>query len=196
MLVEVQNKVVSTQIFERKFVCDLNACKGACCVEGDAGAPLKFEEIDEMEDGLEQIKPYMRPEGIAAVEASGVFYIDQENEPATTLVNEKECAFVYFDAKGIAKCAVEKAHSEGKINFKKPISCHLYPIRVKQFDDFEGLNYNEWDLCAPACACGEQLYVPVYRFLKEPLIRAFGEDFFTELEQVDAEWKKNEFFGK
>lgn len=165
-------------------------------MEGDAGAPLKFEEIDELEDGLEQIKPYMRPEGIAVVEASGVFYIDQENEPATTLVNEKECAFVFFDEKGIAKCAVEKAHAEGKINFKKPISCHLYPIRVKQFDDFEGLNYNEWDICAPACACGEQLDVPVYRFLKEPIIRAFGEEFFAELEQVDAEWKKSEFFGK
>lgn len=194
MLLEIQDKVVSTQLFERKFVCDLNACKGACCVEGDAGAPLSFEEVGVLEDALEQIKPYMRPEGIAAVEATGVFYIDPENEPATTLVNEKECAFVFFDDKGIAKCAVEHAYNEGEIDFKKPISCHLYPIRVKKFNDFEGLNYNEWDICAPACACGEELNVPVYRFLKEPLIRAFGEEFFKELEIADAEWKKSEYF--
>lgn len=190
MLLEIKDKIVSTQLFERKFVCDLNACKGACCVEGDAGAPLKFEEIDELEEGLEHILPYMRPEGVAAVEATGVFYIDQENEPATTLVNEKECAFVFFDELGIAKCAVEKAHAEGKIDFKKPISCHLYPIRVKQFDDFTALNYNEWDICNPACACGEKLDVPVYRFLKEPIIRAFGTEFFLELEIVDKEIKE------
>jgi hypothetical protein len=195
MLLEIQEKVVSTQLFDRKFVCDLNACKGACCVEGDAGAPLTFEEVDILEDELEQIKPYMRPEGIAAVEATGVFYIDQENEPATTLVNEKECAFVFFDDKGIAKCAVEQAYNEGKIDFKKPISCHLYPIRVKKFEGFEGLNYNTWDICAPACSCGEQLNVPVYRFLKEPIIRAFGEDFFKEMEVADDEWKKSEYYG-
>jgi hypothetical protein len=164
MLIEIKDKVVSTQIFERKFVCDLNACKGACCVRGDAGAPLTFEEIDELEDHIEAIKPFMRPEGIAEVERSGVFYIDQENDPATTLVNAQECAFVFFDENGITKCAVEKAHSEGKIPFNKPISCHLYPIRVKQFPDFTAMNYNEWDICAPACACGEKLDVPVYRF--------------------------------
>jgi hypothetical protein len=193
MLIEIKDKVVSTQIFERKFVCDLNACKGACCVRGDAGAPLTFDEIDELEDHIEAIKPFMRPEGIAEVERSGVFYIDQENDPATTLVNAQECAFVFFDENGITKCAVEKAHSEGKIPFNKPISCHLYPIRVKQFPDFTAINYNEWDICAPACACGEKLDVPVYRFLKGPIIRAFGEAFFKELEVVDEELKKSQF---
>lgn len=189
MLVEIDGKIVSTQIFDRKFVCDLNACKGACCVEGDAGAPLTFEEVSIMEDALEVIKPFMRKEGIEAVEETGVFYMDQENVPVTTLVDGKECAFVYFDDQGITKCSIEKAHKEGKLDFKKPISCHLYPIRTKTFDDFEALNYSEWHICSPACACGEKLDVPVFRFLKEPLIRKYGEAFYAELETVDRELK-------
>lgn len=189
MLIEVHDKVVSTQIFERKFVCDLNACKGACCIEGDAGAPLSLEEIDILEEELEAIKPYMRPEGLAAVEKSGVFYIDSDGDAGTTLVNEKECAFVFFDEQGITKCAIEKANKEGKTDFKKPISCHLYPIRVKQFADYQALGYDVWDICEPACACGDSLDVPVYRFLKEPLIRAFGEEFFNELTIVEEEIK-------
>ncbi len=195
MLVEVKDKVVSTQIFEKKFVCDLNACKGACCIEGDAGAPLSLEEIDILEDSLDAIKPYMRPEGMAAVEKSGVFYIDQDGDAGTTLVNEKECAFVYFDENGITKCAVEKAFIEGETDFKKPISCHLYPIRVKQFTEYQALNYDVWDICEPACACGDKLDVPVYRFLKEPLIRAFGEPFFKELELVEQELKDQDLIG-
>lgn len=190
MLVEVKDKVVSTQIFERKFVCDLNACKGACCVEGDAGAPLTFEEVDLLEESLEAIKPYMRPEGIAAAEKTGVFYMDDDNEPVTTLVNGAECAFVFFDEQGISKCAVEQAFLDGKTDFKKPISCHLYPIRVKKYTEFEALAYDEWPICAPACACGERLDVPVFRFLKEPLIRAYGEEFFKELETVNEEIRK------
>lgn len=190
MLVEVKDKVVSTEIFRRKFVCDLNACKGACCVEGDAGAPLKTEEVSIIEDALETIKPYMRPEGIEAVEKQGVFYMDQDNEPVTTLVNGAECAFVTFDDHGIAKCTIEQAYLDGKISFKKPISCHLYPIRVKKYNDFEALAYDEWPICKPACDCGEKLDVPVYKFLKEPLVRAFGEEFFDELLIVDEEFKK------
>lgn len=195
MLIEVHDKVVSTQIFERKFVCDLNACKGACCIEGDAGAPLSLEEIDILEDELEAIKPFMRPEGLAAVKETGVFYIDQDGDAGTTLVNKKECAFVFFDEQGITKCAIEKAHKEGKTSFKKPISCHLYPIRVKQFSEYQALNYDVWDICEPACACGEQLDVPVYRFLKEPLIRAFGEEFYTELTIVEEEIKNQDLFN-
>lgn len=189
MLVEIGDKVVSTQIFERKFMCDLNACKGACCIEGDSGAPLSAEEVLVLKNELEAIKPYMRPEGLAAVEHGGVFYRDEEDEPVTTLVNGGECAFVFFDDKGITKCAIEKAHAEGKTSFKKPLSCHLYPIRVKKFNAFTALNYDKWDICAPACSCGEQLNVPVFRFLKEPITRAFGAPFFEELEVVDKELK-------
>jgi hypothetical protein len=194
MLLEIQDKIVSLDLFEKKFVCDLSACKGACCIEGDSGAPLTFEEVSIIEDNLEAIKPYMRQEGLDAVDETGVFYMDWDNEPVTTLVNEKECAFVAFDEKGTALCAIEQAHKDGKLDFKKPISCHLYPIRTKKFKEFEALNYNTWDICSPACACGEQLDVKVYKFLREPLIRAYGKEFYQELEVVDKdieEQKKN-----
>jgi len=191
MLIEIQDKIVSTQIFERKFVCDLNACKGACCIHGDAGAPLSIDEASILEDDLEKIKPFMRREGIEAVEKTGVFYVDQENDTATTLINGAECAFVYFDELGITKCAIEAAHKDGKTTFKKPISCHLYPIRVKHFNDFTAINYDHWEICEPACKCGEELNLPVYRFLKEPLIRAFGQKFYEELIIVDGELKNN-----
>ena len=190
MLVEVEDKVVSTQIFERKFVCDLSACKGACCIEGDAGAPLTLEEVDILEDSLDAIKPFMRKEGLEVIEKEGVFYMDQDNEPVTSLVNDAECAFVYFDDNGITKCSVEQAYLDGKTNFKKPISCHLYPIRVKQYPDFMALNYDVWKICSDACVLGEKLSVPVFHFLKEPLNRAFGEGFFKELELVSEELKK------
>jgi len=191
MLIEVGPHLISSQLLERKFVCDLNACKGACCVEGNSGAPLLLEEIDPIEDQLEHVEPYMRAEGKQAVQESGVFYMDEDNEPVTTLVNGAECAFVYFDEKGITKCAIETAYREGKIDFNKPQSCHLYPIRVKQFHDKQVLTYEEWQICAPACACGEQLDVPAYKFLQEPIKRVFGEKFFDELTVVAENWIGN-----
>jgi hypothetical protein len=186
-MIEIEDKLISLDIFEKKFVCDLNACKGACCVEGDSGAPLTYEEIDIIEENIEKIKPYMRKEGLEAIEKTGVFYMDEDNEPVTTLVNEKECAFVFFDENNITKCGIEKAYSEGKIDFKKPISCHLYPIRVAKYRKFEAVNYSQWDICKPACACGNKLDVPVYKFLKEPIIRKWGNAFFEELEKVAKE---------
>jgi hypothetical protein len=192
MLFEIDDKIISTEIFTKKFVCDLNACKGACCVNGDPGAPITFEEIDLLEEDLDQIKPYMREEGIAAVEETGVFYMDIENEPVTTLVNGHECAFVFFDEKGITKCAIEETYNQGKTTFKKPVSCHLYPIRVMNFHEKKALTYNEWDICAPACACGDKLGVPAYKFLKEPIIRAFGEEFYTELDIAAKAWRERE----
>lgn len=190
MLIEVKDKIVSTQIFDKKFVCDLNACKGACCIEGNSGAPLTLDEIDLIEDNIEKIMPFMRPEGIEQVETSGVFYMDEDNEAVTTLVNGGECAFVYFDENNITKCGIEQAYNSGKIEFNKPISCHLYPIREKQFNDFRALTYDVWPICAPACECGEKLDVPVYRFLKSSLIRAYGEEFFEALEEVDKALKE------
>ena len=190
MLVEIQDKIVSTQIFERQFVCDLNACKGACCIEGDGGAPLSREEVQIIEQNLPKIIPYMRQEGIVAVEQHGVALIDDDFQAETTLIEGKECAFVYFDQNNTAKCAIEQANREGQIDFIKPLSCHLYPIRTKQFNDYTALNYEKWDICAPACACGEKLDVPVYKFLKEPLIRAFGSEFYNELTIVAKELDK------
>jgi hypothetical protein len=186
MLIELGDKIISTQIFEKKFVCDLNQCKGACCVEGDAGAPLNWEEVKIIQQDLEKIKPFMRQEGIEVVEKSDIFYLDQEKEPVTSLVNEKECVFVQFE-NGIAKCAIEQANKSGITSFKKPISCHLYPIRIKNFNEYTAINYEEWNICKPACSCGDKLDVSVFKFLKEPLIRAFGTEFFEELDQVSKE---------
>lgn len=193
MIVAIDDKLISTELFERKFVCDLNACKGACCVEGDQGAPLTMAEAHLMERILDDVKPYMREEGIAAVDTLGVYYMDPWNEPAATLVNGKECAFVYFDETSTAKCAIEKAYYEGKVTWKKPISCHLYPIRVKQIGEDLALNYDEWHICKPACECGSQLDVPVYKFLKEPLVRAFGQDFYDDLEGIDKTLRESDF---
>ncbi len=184
MIISLEDKLISSELFERKFVCDLNACKGACCVEGDNGAPLSDEEVQILKEIYPKVKPYMRSEGIEAVEKNGVSYLDQWQKPATTLVNNKECAFVFFDEKGITKCSIEAANLNGDISFKKPISCHLYPIRVTDVGEAKALNYEYWDICKAACVCGEKLNVPVYKFLKEPLIRAYGESFFKDLEGI------------
>jgi hypothetical protein len=186
-MLEIDKKLISLDIFDRKFVCDLNACKGACCIEGDAGAPLEMDEIDIIEENLDTIKPYMREEGIAAVEKDGVFYMDDDNMPVTTLVNGAECAFVRFDDKGTALCAIEDAYNDKKIDFKKPISCHLYPIRVAKLREYEAINYNQWDVCKPACDCGAKLDMPIYKFLKEPIIRKWGAEFYADLEIAKKE---------
>lgn len=187
MIIEIKDKLVSSEIFEKQFVCDLNACKGACCVEGDDGAPLTLEEASLLEDYIDDIKPFMTKEGIDVVNRKGVFYLDRFGEPVTSLIKGKDCVFVTLDENGITKCGVEQAYREKKISFNKPISCHLYPIRVKKFNTFESLNYDRWSICNPACQLGEQLKVPVFRFLKEPLIRAYGADFFDELKVVEKE---------
>jgi hypothetical protein len=187
MLIEIEDKIISSEVFERKFVCDLAACKGACCVEGDAGAPLTMEEVGDIKNNLEKIKPYMRSEGIAHIEANDIYYLFDVDEPVTSLVNNAECVFVHFDEKNIAKCAIETAHLAGDIENVKPLSCHLYPIRVKKYKHFTVLNFDEWKICAAACVCGEKLNVPVYRFLKAPLIRAFGTAFYTEMEKIEIE---------
>jgi hypothetical protein len=187
MLIEIEDKIISSEVFERKFVCDLTACKGACCVEGDAGAPLSMQEVADIKNNLEKIKPYMRSEGIAHIEANDIYYLFDVDEPVTSLVNNAECVFVHFDEKNIAKCAIETAHLAGDIENVKPLSCHLYPIRVKKYNQYTVLNFDEWKICAAACVCGEQLNVPVYRFLKAPLIRAFGKEFYAEMEKIELE---------
>lgn len=189
-MIELEGKLISEEIFSKQFVCDLSACKGACCVEGDAGAPLEAEEKEIIEHNLEQIFPYMRPEGIEEVKEKGVSYADLDGEQVTTLINNRECAFVYFDETDTAKCAIEKAYRENEIDFIKPISCHLYPIRVKKLKYYDALDYNRWQICEPACACGEELNVSVFRFLKEPLERKYGPDFFQKLVLIDKELSK------
>ena len=192
MIVEIEDKLVSSELFSKQFVCNLSACKGACCVEGDTGAPLEKSEIKLIEGSLDKIKTFMTPEGIEAVNEIGVSYLDSWEDPVTTLVKGKECAFVFYDEQGITKCSIEKAYREGVIPFNKPISCHLYPIRVKKYKEYESLNYDRWSICKDACTLGKELKVPVYKFLKEPLVRAYGANFFSEMEKVAQELEKQE----
>ncbi len=181
-MIAIGKTLISEEVIEKQFICDLNACKGACCVKGDYGAPLEDEELPMIEAVYEKVKPYMRKEGIAAVEKQGKYLRYEKNEWVTPLVKGKECAYVYFEDT-IAKCAIEKAYYDGKIDWKKPISCHLYPIRLtKQKNGYEAINYDRWNICNPACKLGKSLQVPVFKFLKESLIRRYGEDWYIELE--------------
>ena len=180
-MIQIEDKIVSFEVFEKKFVCDLSACKGASCIDGDAGAPLTEDELDIISQIIDELKPYMRPEGLAAIEQQGLYVVDTDGDNTTPLVNNKECAFVSFDQNGIAKCSIEQAYNDDKIEFKKPISCHLFPIRVKKYIDFEAINYESLDICKPACDCGQKLQIPVYRFLKEPLIRSYGTEWYEKL---------------
>jgi hypothetical protein len=182
--------LVSEDLFDKKFVCDLTACKGACCVQGDAGAPLAEDEPGILEEEYKHFKAFLRPEGIEAVARDGVFTIDSDGDLVTPLVNGQECAYTVFDAAGTAGCGIEKAWLAGKTSFRKPVSCHLYPVRVKKLVDIDALNYHSWDICKPACTCGAKLQVPVYRFLKEALERAYGQAWYAQLEEIAEEWGK------
>lgn len=182
-MILIENTVISDDIADKLFVCNLDKCKGACCVEGDLGAPLEEVELPILDEIYEAVKPYLSKEGIEAIEKHGKYILDEEGDYSTTTINNRECAYAIYDEKGILKCGIEQAYLDDKIDFKKPISCHLYPIRVTNYDEFHALNYDRWSICSPACELGEQLSVPVYKFLKEPLIRAFGEDWYAELEK-------------
>jgi hypothetical protein len=181
--------IVSEEILQRDFVCNLSACKGSCCIDGDAGAPLSVEETKILEDIYPKIKSYLRPEGIAAIESQGTWIQGADGDLETTLIKGKDCAYVIFDGT-TALCGIEQAYNEGVIDWKKPISCHLYPIRVKDFLEFSAVNYDKWDICDDACSLGKELQVPVYKFVKEALIRRFGEDWYLELDKVAEELKK------
>lgn len=180
-MLAIGKTLVSEDLLERRFVCDLASCKGACCVQGDSGAPLEEHEIGILEESFPYVKPYMTMEGIERIEREGVCEIDADGDAVIPTVQGERCSFVFFD-NGIARCAIERAFEEGKTGFRKPVSCHLFPVRVKKFPEYEAVNYEERAICAPACACGKKLDVAVYRFLKEPLVRKFGKDWYDQLE--------------
>lgn len=177
---KIGNTLISEDITDILFVCNLKACKGDCCVEGDAGAPLDEEEISILEDCIDEVKPYMTREGLEVIDLMGVFDYDTDSSYVTPLINNRECAFVY-KKNGINFCSIEKAFDEGKIKYQKPISCHLYPIRLKQVGEFTGVNYDKWSICKPALFCGKENGVPLYKFLKAPLIRKFGNEWYDLL---------------
>ena len=180
--------LVSEDILEKKFVCHLDKCKGQCCVSGDRGAPLVEDEIIIIQNNIEAIKPFMDKEGLALLSKNGFHEIDPDDgELITTCRDGGACVFVVFE-NGITQCAIEKANKAGKTDFKKPMSCHLYPIRASKYGDYTVLNYDKWDVCNPACSLGEELNIPVYKFLKEPLTRKMGPEWYQDLENLAIEW--------
>ena len=182
--------LVSEDIIEKDFVCNLSTCKGICCVEGEAGAPLEEKETHILSEIFPKVKPFMRSEGIKAVTTQGTSIKTEDGELETPLINGGDCAYVTFNAEGIAMCAIEEAYNQGEIDWKKPISCHLYPIRVQEYSEFAAVNYHKWEICDDACSLGKELQIPVYKFVKQALIRKFGEEWYTELEKVAQSIKK------
>ncbi len=181
----IQDVLVSDEIIEEQFLCNLSACKGACCWEGEFGAPVSVAETFTLTEIYEDVKPYLTEKGIAAIEAQGKFTYDAEdNDYATPLIDKGPCAYLNYDALGIAKCGIEHAWKDGKVPFRKPISCHLYPIRVTENPNvgFEALNYDRWEICSAACTAGKSAKLPVYKFAKDALVRKYGEDFYEELD--------------
>ena len=188
-MIAIDNKLVSDELVEEQFVCDLVKCKGGCCEDGDAGAPLTREETKILNKVFEAVKPYLTKEGLEEIEQRGKYYADNEFGFVTPTINGKICAYGHYDEKGIIKCGIEQAYLDGKIKWEKPISCHLYPVKTKQTKTYEMVNYEPREtLCNPACQLGKKLQVPVYVFLKEALIRKFGEDFYGVLDQVAKQY--------
>ena len=185
-MIQIGDKIISRDLFEMHFICDLKKCEGSCCIHGDSGAPLEEKEADTLSAQLQKIYPFLRAEGKRAVDEQGAWVIDRDEEKVTPLVAGEECAYVVFED-AIARCAIEQAHSEGAIEFRKPVSCHLYPIRIGKLKKGVALNYHQWSICEPARILGRKEGVPVFRFLKDAIIRVYGEAFYGELEMVYAE---------
>ncbi|MFM1931380.1 MAG: hypothetical protein RL226_683 [Bacteroidota bacterium] len=187
-MIAIEKTLVSEELFDVHFACDLNACKGICCVEGDSGAPLDEDELELLEQVYPEVEPFMREEGKEVIRKVGFFEVDSDGDFVTPLVNHAECAYVTFSENGTAFCAIEQAFRAGKTTWAKPISCHLYPIRIKALKEFDAVNYHKWHICEPACACGAQMKMPVYRFCKESLIRKYGQEWFNQLDAAYHLW--------
>ena len=189
-MIQIDDTIISIDCLSEKFCCDLDACAGACCIEGDAGAPVDLDEVEQLEAALPVVWNDLSASAQTVIDKQGVVYTDEEGDLVTSIVNGKDCVFTCYDEKGCCFCALEKAYRAGKTNFYKPLSCHLYPIRLKKIGDMTALNYHRWDVCKAAVCKGEQLNLPVYRFLKEPLIRCFGQAWYDELEKAVEELKE------
>lgn len=181
-MIQIDDTIISLDVFRERFFCDLDACKGECCVEGDAGAPLEANEVEELRKALPAVWESLSPQAQAVIEKQGVCYQDEDGDTVTSIVDGKDCVFTCYDEKGICYCAIEKAFREGKVSFYKPVSCHLYPIRVDRYAEFTAVNYHRWQVCKAAVLLGQQKDVRVYKFLKEPLIRKFGQAWYKEME--------------
>lgn len=195
-MLEIQDTLVSLDLFSQHFCCDLSVCKGCCCVEGDAGAPVEEEEIAEIEDAMEVVWEELTPEARNVIEQQGVVYPDPSGELVTSIVNDKDCVFANHDADGTCFCVLDRAYREGRTHFQKPISCHLYPVRIKNLSGTVGVNYDKWDICRCGVELGCKLSLPLYLFLKEPLIRCFGQAWWNECDLAYGELKKAGYLNK
>ena len=186
-MLQIDDTIISLDLLDKKFICDLAICKGECCVEGEEGAPLEEDEIVKLQEVLPFVLEYIPATSKEIIKKQGVSYIDRDNEPVTSIVNGAECVFMYIDESGCYKCAVEKAFLEGKSSFRKPISCYLYPVRVNKYTNYTAVNYHQWRICECARILGKKEGVEVYKFLKEPLIVKFGEAWYEQLEIAAGE---------
>ena len=185
-MIQIDDKIVSQDLFEVLFVCDYDTCKGECCVEGDSGAPLEPGEAEELRRCLPEVRHLLSPAALEVIEEQGVSYFDEDGDEVTSIVRGRDCVFTTYDEQGRCACALEKVYNEGKTTFIKPISCQLYPVRLTKYPSFTAVNYHKWSICKCALKLGRKLQVPVYQFLRAPLIRAFGEEFYSQLEEVAA----------
>lgn len=191
-MIQIDDTIIALDIVQENFLCDLSACKGECCVEGDSGAPLEKHEVEIIEKLLPIIWDDLSPKAQKIIEKEGVAYRDYDGEMVTSIVNGKDCVFTYYDDEGICKCAIEKACREGKTDFYKPVSCHLYPIRLQKYHNFTAVNYHRWKVCKAAVILGNKNGLKIYQFLKEPLIRRFGQAWYDELSLIADELRNNE----
>ncbi|MCB9245429.1 MAG: DUF3109 family protein [Flavobacteriales bacterium] len=180
-MIILEQTLISEDLIERKFCCDLNACKGACCIEGDRGAPLEQAELDIIQENLTAILPYLSPESVEMIDRAGFYELDDENDLVTNCLPDGKCVFVTVGEQGHLTCGIEQAYLDGKTPFQKPISCHLYPVRLAETETYTAVNYHEWQICKAACSKGELLGLPLYQFVKDALIRRFGVDWYNAL---------------
>ena len=187
MMIEIEGKVINTEIFRRRFVCDISKCKGTCCYDGDSGAPLEKEELDKLTEVFPAVEPLLSDKEREEISRQGLWVTDADGDFVTPIIDGRECVYTNREPDGTWSCAIEKAFREGKTNWRKPISCYLYPIRVSKTRKYELLNFHEWEVCRPAMELGQKVGTPAYKFLREPIIEKFGEDFYKELEELEQE---------
>jgi len=186
---QIEDTLISEEIISEEFVCNISKCKGQCCVSGSAGAPLEKGETKILEKLYNKISPFLSKKGRMAIKEQGNYVIGFDGDLETPLIENKECAYTVFDKGGVAQCGIEKAYNNGAIKWNKPISCHLYPIRVNKYPTFTAVNYHEWSVCDSACSLGAELKVPVYKFVKNALVRKFGKKWFKKLSLFAKDWK-------
>ncbi|MBP5317956.1 MAG: DUF3109 family protein [Paludibacteraceae bacterium] len=195
-MIEIGNTLVSLDLLAERFVCDIARCKGICCEEGDSGAPLELDELEPIEAVLPKLLPMLSAQAREVIERQGIAYTDEEGDLVTSIVGNRECVFAYRDDQGVWQCAIEKAYEQGLTPFRKPVSCHLYPVRLRKRKNFLAVEYHRWEVCSDACRLGAQLKVPVYKFLKDPLIRRFGQEWYQELEKAATAFYDSEYYKK